>query len=324
LLAVAGLLAACGGDDKSAASSSTATTSGTSASGGAATTAATTPVTTIPAPTGSPLKLALVVDQTGPSSNGQGVAVDVAKAWVAYANSHGGVAGHPVAVDVKDTKGDAPTGQSFASALGSDTSVIGALLVDSAGESTYAKSISDGGLPVVGGLGYYPTVWAALKNVFGITTQFPAVVNEQVIAAQKVNSKGVGVAACAEIDSCAAAAPIFEAAAKKAGIPYAGLVKIANSATSFTAECLQFIKKGADYIQLSAGGAVGQRMYDDCAQQGFTGYVGASAGTVNASLYKGSDIRLTGGLNAFPWWVDDAPVKQFRAVMDSGNVSVDK
>jgi branched-chain amino acid transport system substrate-binding protein len=147
----------------------------------------------------------------------------------------------------------------------------------------------------------------------------------QAIAAQKVGAKSAGVAACAEVDSCAQAAPVFEGAVKKLNIKYTGLVKFAQSATSFTAECLQFVNKQTEFIQLSGGGNAAVRLYNDCVQQGFSGYFGASAGSVTPDLY-GADkkIKLAGGLNGFPWWVDAAPVKQFRDVMAAGNVGEDK
>ena len=207
----------------------------------------------------------------------------------------------------------------------SDSSVVAVLVADSAGESTFAKTITDGKLPVIGGVGYFPTVWGALPNVFGVTTTFPTVVDMQVISAAKVGAKAAGVAACAEVDSCAQAAPVFEGAVKKANVKYTGLVKIAQSTTSFTAECLQFVNKQTDFIQLSGGGNAAVRLYQDCVQQGFSGYFGASAGTVVPSLYKADKkIKLAGALNGFPWWVDAAPVKQFRDVMAAGGVGEDK
>jgi branched-chain amino acid transport system substrate-binding protein len=80
------------------------------------------------------------------------------------------------------------------------------------------------------------------------------------------------------------------------------------------------VNSDTDFIQFSASASVGVRLYDDCTQQGFTGDLGASAGTVNATLYDAEGIKLAGGLNAFPWWTDDAPVKQYRDVMEAGDV----
>jgi branched-chain amino acid transport system substrate-binding protein len=301
--------AACGGDDDD------------DSSGASTTNAADTTEATQPAPTGTPIKIGFIVDETGPQGPGQGdIGTAVAEAWEKYTNSHGGVAGHPVEIDIKDTKGDPANGQSTAAAMVDDDSTIAVLIEDSAGESSFAPTLSEGGLPVVGGLGYYPTVWGALPNVFGITTTFPAVVNMQAAAAKNAGATNVGAAVCAEVDSCAAATPILEAAVKNEGLNYTGTVKVAASASDFTAECLQFVNSDTDFIQFSASASVGVRLYDDCTQQGFTGDLGASAGTVNATLYDAEGIKLAGGLNAFPWWTDDAPVKQYRDVMEAGDV----
>lgn len=202
-----------------------------------------------------------------------------------------------------------------------DDSVLGVLLVDAAGESSYAKTLSDGGLPVLGGMGYFPTVWSALPNVFGITTTFPSVVNMQPLSAQHVGAERVGTAVCAEVDSCAAGSSVYKAAAEKLGLSFTSEVRVAASAASFTAECLQFISTDTQVIQFSASGPLGARLYEDCVQQGYTGYLGAAAGTVNPRLYGADpDIKLTGALNAFPWWVDAPPVQHFRDVMAAGGV----
>lgn len=304
-----------------AACSSSSKSDGDSASPTTASSNGTTPPTQ-PPPTGTPLKLGFILDKSGPQGPGQGdIASAVANAWAEYTNGHGGVAGHPVEIDIKDTKGDPPTGQATAAAMAADKSTVATLLMDSAGESSYAKTLSDGGLPVVGGLGYYPTVWGALPNVFGITTTFPAVVNSQADAAKAVAAKKVSAAVCAEIDSCAASAAFLEPAVKKDGMQYGGTVKVAASAADFTAECLQFVNDNTDFIQFSAAASLGVRFYNDCVQQGFTGFLGASSGTVVSTLYSAPNIKLAGSINAFPWWTDDAPVKQFRAAMAAEGVA---
>jgi branched-chain amino acid transport system substrate-binding protein len=81
------------------------------------------------------------------------------------------------------------------------------------------------------------------------------------------------------------------------------------------------MKKGTDYIQLSAPGATVLRLASDCRAQGYDGFFGASAGTVASDLYNGDDeIKLAGALNAFPWYVDAAPVAEFRNVMKDQGV----
>lgn len=275
------------------------------------------------APQGTPLKLALLYNASGTNASvSEKTTGSIAKAWVARTNAAGGVAGHPVSVELQDTKGDVPTGQSIAQALVGDNSVVGVLLADASGESSYAKTLTDGGLPILGGIGYFPTVWGALPNAFGITTTFPAVVNMQIMSAKQVGAKTIGAASCAEVDSCSSAVGFLPRGAKALGLQWAGAVKFAATETSYTAECLQLIGKKADFIQIGGGGPAAIRFTDDCVKQGYTGYFGASAGSVTPDFYTASPtLRLAGALNAFPWWVDAAPVKDFRAAMAANGVA---
>ncbi|HEY7045512.1 MAG TPA: ABC transporter substrate-binding protein [Nocardioidaceae bacterium] len=269
------------------------------------------------------MKLAYMINATGPAPKGQNV--DVAKAWVAYTNAHGGVAGHPVDLEIKDTKADAPTGQTFANELAKDPSVLGVMVLDPVGESTFIPTLVDQGLPVLGGVGSSQKVWGVLPNVFAVATTPKTVANGFVLAAQDAGAKGIGVAACAEAEACSAGVPLFQAEANKLGIKFTGVVKLDLNATSYTAECLQLMQNGTDFMLLAATAVAGIRLFNDCAQQGYKGNLGASVGAVTPDLYDGSpDIRLTGMIGAFPWWVDDAPVKQFRDVMQAGGVDAKK
>jgi branched-chain amino acid transport system substrate-binding protein len=345
LFAVVALAAAaCGGDDDAgddAAATTAAAAEPTTTAAAAETTVATDatdeapttteaaadePTTTAAAAeaTGTPLRIGLLNDQSGPSSGGQKEAAAAAEAWADEVNANGGVAGHPVELVIKDTRGDAPTGSAAAQELIDDTSVIATLVVDANAEAAYGPSLSQGGLPVIGGAGYNPTFWGALPNVWGIATSFPSVVNEQVIAAASVGATKGAVAACAEVAACASAAPVFEGATKALGLEYGGVVTIAFDAPDFTAECLQFINDGVDFVQLSATAGVVQRLAADCQTQGYDGWFGASAGTVNPNLFGGDvELKLTGGLNGFPWFVDDAPVQAFRDVMEAHGIDED-
>ena len=269
---------------------------------------------------GTPIKIALLANLTGPAADAEAAAAKVFEAWGTDTNASGGIAGHPVDIVVKDTKGDAPTAQAAAEEVIGDTSIAAVVHASSSTEGVVGQTLADSGLPVVGGEGYNPTVWGKLKNWFGITTTFPQVVDMQVASAQPVGGHTLSVVACAEDPSCVAAMPLFDAATKAAGATYAGTVKVAASAPNYTAECLNLVRGKADFVQLSVAPAVGVRVVQDCQTQGYKGYFGSSAAGVMSSLYDTPGIRLAGGLNAFPWWVDDAPVKHFREVMAARNV----
>jgi branched-chain amino acid transport system substrate-binding protein len=306
LVALALLAVACGDDDGEA---------GSEADGGAA--------TTVELPPGTPVRIGVLIDQSGPQSATNTGVTDVLEAWTNHTNANGGVDDRPVELVIEDTRGDAPTATSAAQGFIDDESIDAMVMFDPSTEAAVGETVSEARLPVIGGLGYLPNVWGALPNWFGITTTFPSVVNMQVISAQEQGAEVLASAPCAEVPSCSAAEPIFSAAADALGLDYAGGVEVASDAPNYTAECLEFVDREAQFVQISANESVGARLAADCASQGYDGWFGASAGSVTPGLYNEVD-RLTGGLNAFPWYVDAEPVQAFRDVMDEQGVSEDE
>src|SRR4029078_3110092 len=98
--------------------------------------------------------------------------------------------------------------------------------------------------------------------------------------------------------------------------------KVSATAADYTAECISWVQQGVDFIQISAGGSTGGKLMESCDDQGYKGIWGASAGSVTGDLTK-APFGLAGGLNAFPWWVDDAPVKTYRDTMQAAGVPDD-
>jgi branched-chain amino acid transport system substrate-binding protein len=348
------VIASCGGDDDDAADTTAAAAEETTAAPTPTEPAATTappateaPETTAPpetepaAPAGSPLVVAALADATGPSAGSQASTEAQLNAWADFVNGNGGLNGHPVEIEVRDTKGDAATTQAAVDELVALDPVV-IFLASASTETAVAESLTASGVPVVG-VGYSPSVWGgniesfklacstdpgapvpcALPNAFTVTTTFGAVVDEQVLGAQAAGATKLAVAACAEVDSCSAAEPVFAATAAALGLEYSGLVKISSTAPDYTAECIQFVQDGVDFIQISASGEAGAKLYSDCSDQGYDGLFGASAGTVSGALIKTEGISLAGGLNAFPWWVDDPAVVEFRDAMEAAGISPD-
>jgi len=117
--------------------------------------------------------------------------------------------------------------------------------------------------------------------------------------------------------------PIFEGVAKALGIASVGTTKVSSSAADYTAQCIGWVQQGVDFIQISGSGGMGSKLISSCNDQGYTGSFGASAGSVTGPLLK-VPARLTGGLNGFPWWVDDAPVKTYRDAMKAAAIPEDQ
>ena len=171
------MLAACSSSAKKAAdttaapAATTATTAAAPATTAApaATDAATTapaatePVATEPAatdaakPSGTPLLLAVIADASGPVAGSQANANKHVQAWADYINAKGGVNGHPVTIEFRDTAGDPAKAQAAIDELLAKKPVAWVLAASST-ESAMAESLGKSGIPVLG-TGYNPTIW---------------------------------------------------------------------------------------------------------------------------------------------------------------------
>jgi branched-chain amino acid transport system substrate-binding protein len=300
-------LGACGGSDGGGDSTSTASTDAK-------------------APKGTPLKLGLLVNATGPLPSGEENAAQVMQAWARAVNGAGGVAGHPVEIEVADTKGDAPTATAAVQRLVKDDSVIAAVMFDAATEGLVAEAITRAGLPVVGGMGYAPNAWGAMPNWLPLTTSIPSIFNMGMMLGDHLGGTRTAMTICAEIAGCAAAEPVVTRAAKVLGMSYEGTFKIAASAPSYTAQCLQLIDKQVDYVMLGAATtSAALRVARDCKTQGYDGQWGLFGGVIFPRVMREEDpgMRLGLVLNSFPWFADEAPVASYRDTMESQGVAED-
>jgi len=272
--------------------------------------------TTVSQPTGTPIKVGMMNPTTNTSAPPDLASPAAANAWAQWTNANGGINGHPVQIIVRDTKGDPSTAQAVAKDLVETEQVTWVLLNDSSQEAAVAPYLTTANVPVVEGTGYSPSVWGKLPTFFSVTTTIPATVQDQIVSAAGVGAKAFGVISCAENPNCSAAEPLYQPTATALGLKYAGLVKAAFSQPNFTAECLQLKNNGADFVQISASAQLGVRVYNDCQRQGYTPFFGASGGTyIVKDFADAPDMKLAGGINSFPWWVDDAPVKEYRDAM---------
>ncbi len=300
----------------------------TTAAGGTETTEAAATETTAGAdettpaePTGSPITIGMAVGETGNSSSTQKFARPVVEAWAEHVNTElGGINGHPVEVVIKDTKSDGATGAAVVRELVEQDNALVLLSVDSASESAYGEYTQQQNIPVIG-MGYSPATWIALPNWFATSTTIPAVVQSQFVSAKEIGATKWASISCIEVASCAAAQPLYEPAAAQVGIELGGSVNASSSAPNYTAECLQMIGEGVDYIQLSIAPSAGEKIAADCRRQGYEGWFGASGGSVVASNFTDPELRLAGSLNGFPWFGDAEPVQAFRDVMDAAGIT---
>ena len=309
-LAIALAVAACGGSGSSKSTTSTNTGGGTTAAR---------------SPTGSPLKIGALINVSGPTTTGEENAPPVLEGWAREINAQGGIAGHPVEIDVVDTKGDAPTATAAVQRLASDQGVVAVVLYDASTEGVVARAITQAGLPVIGGIGYNPTAWGVLPNWLPIATSFPAVIDMGMMLGKQAGATKTVFPVCSENSSCGAAGPLAGKASKALGMAYAGTLPVSVSSPDYTAQCLKIKSDGVDYVMLGLTTEASFRLVRDCRTQGYNGKWGLFDGSVWPKVMQQNDpgVPVQIAISAFPWYVNDAPVAAYRDLMGKAGVSQD-
>jgi branched-chain amino acid transport system substrate-binding protein len=301
LAAAAVALSSCSSSNKSDSSSGATSTGSSSAK----------------AATGSPIKIGIAAGLTGSSSSISVSPVDTAKAWADSISDSGGINGHPVQISVEDTKSDPATALAAAKDLVQVKKVDAVLVLDPVSEAQVAPYLQQVNMPLLGA-GYSASVYGGtLKNVFAPETGILAGNAGAAVAAKAVGAKVFGDVYCAEAPVCAQVSPILSAGAKSQGIQYSGGLSVSASAPDYTAQCLQLMSKGTDFLLLTLTSATGARVASDCLKQGYKGAFGAISGTVVLKdLSNASGATFAGILNSFPWWLNDPAVVAYRSAME--------
>jgi branched-chain amino acid transport system substrate-binding protein len=272
---------------------------------------------------GKPLKVAVLVDITGPVLSGEQRAPEVLEAWVSHRNQEGGVAGHPVELVIEDTKGEPTAAAAAAEKVTNDSSIVAAISLDANAESVYAKKLVAAHIPVIGGMGFNPEIWGALPNWYSVTTNFPAVIDSGMVLAKEAGAKQASYVVCAEVATCEVIGGIAESAAGSLGLGYGGTLKIAAATPDYTAECLSLEEKGVEFTALGHGAEVDLRFAEDCRTQGYEGGFGMTAGSIESEVLKENDpgVPIDLALNAFPWYASEGPAVAYRRLMEAEGVS---
>jgi branched-chain amino acid transport system substrate-binding protein len=267
-----------------------------------------------------PIRIGVLANIGGPSGNEEGQASRVLEIWADETNASGGIGGHRVEVLVRNTREDADTATRIARQFAEDPTVVAVMHVSNATEDVVGEYLAGSGLPVVGGIGYDPQVWSHLPNWFSLSTTYPAVVDMQAMAATTVGARTVSSAVCAEQEGCLAAVPRLRDAVRAAGLTYGRTVQLDRLGEGDGAQCQELIDDRSDFVQLSVVPSVAARFAQTCTAAGYTGYFGASAAVVSPTLVSTPGIKVAGGLNGFPWWVNDPPVQRYRDAMTERGV----
>jgi branched-chain amino acid transport system substrate-binding protein len=293
-------------------SSSSSSSSSTSAAG---TTAGATTGSTGSAATGSVIKIGYMVSLSGPQASSTTAALPTAQAWAKWVNANGGINGHQVEIVSADSMGTATGGQSAVNTLLQKDNVDAIMLSDPIAEYSVYQGLAKDNIAVLDGSGYGP-FWHQTPNFFDTSTDSTATESSSVPAGKAAGSTTMAIAACSEVASCAQSAQEIVPSVEKAGMKSAGVVTVASTATDYTAQCLAFSQRKADYVYMAIAPAGAAHMMAGCIQQGYKGLFGTNATSFDPSLYgtvKG--MTMVGTINGFPWWSGNSAVADFRNVM---------
>jgi branched-chain amino acid transport system substrate-binding protein len=266
-----------------------------------------------PEPTGTPITIGVVATATGPTAGPYSGITGVAQAWADWMNeSQGGINGHPVEIVYADDQGAPATATSAVRKMVESDDAVAIFLGSSVGSSVVSEYLADKGIAEISAdqgqrAPDGPTTW------FTTDLGMPAVAESAVEVAKAGGYNSVAAAVCSEVPACAGIGDLMDAYGPTAGVEYKGLVTIAGSATSATAQCLEIVDSGTEAVAAFIGLNASLKIIQTCQSQGYTGgYVQLAWAD---SIIKELPGDQLGVLYSFPWWSDAAPVAEYRSVI---------
>jgi branched-chain amino acid transport system substrate-binding protein len=262
------------------------------------------------------LRLGAIVDATGGClpANTQDQAKTLA-AWQAYTNSHGGVAGHPVAVTVIDTKCD--PGNTAVAAQSLISSHVLAIIDGTSLDSAIQKPVDAAKIPVLCGIqngngftcqsdpNFFPSGATVIVGLYG-----------QALAAKQAGATSYGIVYCSEVAACKQALPLQKNFAMHVGLKWVTPISASLAAPNYTAQCVAM--QEAKATALFGAGPPSQKLADDCARQGYHPIYVQGAGTWQTQYLKNPNLNnTTGETTNIPWFYQGPQTATFHAAVGS-------
>ncbi len=267
------------------------------------------------------LVIGQIIQQTSPATPGQKTTdlSDTLQAWVKMVNANGGANGYKVVLKVEDDGGNPATASEAMKKLlaANVTAIVGENATTT--ESVWGPLATAAGVPIIGG-GAYSLNWTGDPLYFPVTTT--AIVDGLQAGVQNAANNGIkkiGATYDAAIPAAAAAAPLFEAYAKKYGMTWTEGLAVDVQGADFTAQCVKFKQDGAEAIYIASGATELPRMARDCARQGYKPiYLSGDGGLAQDALIKDPNIKGEyAAIYSFPYTDKSTPAtKEFHKAMD--------
>lgn len=268
-----------------------------------------------PAPAnGSPIKVGLICDCSGPFGTTIAAAGDVGHAWAKTVNASGGIDGHPVQLTVKDDASNPGTSVTEAQAMISDH--VDVLIDDSNYDATWAKAISSAGIPVVGG-NVSSQLFYQNPDFYPSGQTNDSIAYSNVAVAKAAGATNIGNLYCAEATPCQQSIPLIKAAGQKLGIPEVYTASVSMTAPNYTAQCLAAQQQHVSAVFIGDSTPTIARITSDCNKQGYDPiYVTEGTGfSMLLASAPGAKDHLWSDYPIMPFWAKAPEVQALDSAM---------
>jgi branched-chain amino acid transport system substrate-binding protein len=236
------------------------------------------------------------------------------KDWESYVNSHGGINGHKVQVDLEEDGANPAKSLSEFQQLASEH--VLAIVDGTELDSSWAADAAKDNIPVLCGEmvaddftcsaspDFFPAGGSVLPELYG-----------DFAAAKSAGATSVGTLYCVEIAACKESLPIYAGYTKALGLKEAAPLAASETAPSYTAQCL--VLSGEKVQAVFPAGPPSDKVAGDCAQQGYKPIWIEASGTWHNSFLTDSNLNgAVGTVSDIPWTVDNTPATEaFHAAL---------
>jgi branched-chain amino acid transport system substrate-binding protein len=286
--------------------------------------------------TGDPIVVGMVCSCTGASAGALGPSADIAQAWAAWTNAHGGINGHPVKVITADDQQNPAKSLAAVKKLVEEDHVMALVGPASTVDGAWADYVTKKGIPVVGGDVYEPT-YLTNPNFYPSGATLATTFFGLAKLAKDAGKKQLETMYCAETPVCAQIETLIGGLAGVAGIK-THFSKVSQTAPNYTAPCLAAKKAGSDALFAAVLSQTVVRVTDGCAQQGYKPLTASTTAvaqsdwlshdTMEGALVSSSNLPIAAdGADAVPAAADfqaaiAAKVPKLKGTAQYGNPNI--
>jgi branched-chain amino acid transport system substrate-binding protein len=223
------------------------------------------------------------------------------QAWAAWTNANGGLNGHPVKIVSYDDQANPALSLKYVKQMVEQDHVVAIAAPLATGTDTaWASYVQSVKLPVIGGASVDPP-WETNPYMLAVAATTPVYLSSQLAAAKTVGTTA-GELACAELAACHTGVTEFGDLAKSMGLGWGGTQFVAQSATSYVAQCDAMKNAGVNVVIPELAASTITRVMSACAAQGYKPAAVLPASDIDSQLLATPAFNGSLGVNTSPLW----------------------